>query len=112
MLTNASFQSCNVVAQSLPTIVLNTLINIRQEWELAAGGTSLVDCECQVGLFLFDIVVRLDIPVEEQRHLLGPTLFDEVTKFVISKVNLKIGVCRRTLSILIFSYEIPYGVAL
>jgi hypothetical protein len=82
MLTNTSFQTRNVVTQSLPTKVLDIFINIRQEWELVAGGTSLMHCESPVGLLLFDIVVKLGIPAEEQRRLLGPALFDEVTKFV------------------------------
>ncbi len=82
MLTNTSFQVARVSCSSLPPNVSDALISVRQEWELVAGGTSLLDCESSVGLLLFDIVAKLDIPTEEQRYLLGPALFDEVAEFV------------------------------
>ncbi len=82
MLTNTSFQVSNVRCSSLPPNVSDALISVRQEWESVSEGTSLVHCEGSVGLLLFDIVAKLDIPTEEQRYLLGPALFDEVAEFV------------------------------
>lgn len=82
MLTNTSFQISEVGSSSLPSNVSDALINVRQEWELVAGGTSLLHWESPVGLLLFDIVAKLGIPAEEQRQLLGPALFDDVTRFV------------------------------
>lgn len=82
MLTNTSFQVPKVTRSNLPPNVSDALTSVRQEWESIAGGTSLLRCESSVGLLLFDMVAKLDIPTEEQRHLLGPTLFDEVTEFV------------------------------
>lgn len=82
MLTNTSFQVATVSCSSLPPNVLDALISVRQEWELVAGGARLLDCESSVGLLLFDIVAKLGIPTEEQRHLLGSELFDEVAEFV------------------------------
>jgi len=82
MLTNTSFQISKSGSSSLPSNVSDVLTSVRQEWELVAGGTSLLHCESSVGLLLFDIVAKLDIPTEEQRHLLGPTLFNEMTEFV------------------------------
>ena len=85
MLTNTSFQVSKVSPSSLPPNVSGALINVRQEWELVAEGISLLHCESPVGLLLFDIVAKLDIPAEEQRQLLGPTLFDEVAEFVTNQ---------------------------
>lgn len=82
MLTNTSFHVSNVSRSSLPPNVSDALISVRQEWESVSEGTSLLHLESPVGLLLFDIVAKLDIPTEEQRYLLGSALFDEVTEFV------------------------------
>ncbi len=82
MLTNTSFQISKVSRSSLPPNVSDALISVRQEWESVAGGTSLLNCESPVGLLLFDIVTKLDIPAEDQRLLLGSALLDEVAEFV------------------------------
>ena len=70
---------------ALQTPVIDALTCIRQEWESVADGESLLHHECSVGLLLFDIVMRLEIPVDDQRFLLGATLFDEVSAFVNSQ---------------------------
>ena len=70
-------QSC-----SLQPKVVNALTNVRLDWESAANGKSLLYEKTSVGLVLFDIVSKLNVPVEEQRFLLGPALFDEVSEFV------------------------------
>jgi hypothetical protein len=62
--------------------VIDALANVRSDWEATADGTSLLYQEGSVGLILFDIVSKLNVPVEEQRSLLGSTLFDEITAFV------------------------------
>lgn len=82
MLMNTTFQVSKLTRSSLPPNISDALISVRQEWESVAGGTSLLHCESPVGLLLFDIVAKLGIPAEEQRRLLGSTLFDDVTRFV------------------------------
>ena len=67
---------------SLQSQVINALMNVRSDWEATAEGTSLLYQEGSVGLILFDIVTKLNVPVEEQRSLLGSALFDEITTFV------------------------------
>ena len=62
--------------------VIHALTSVRLDWEAAADGRSLLHQEGSVGLVLFDIVAKLNVPVEEQRLLLGPALFDEITAFV------------------------------
>lgn len=82
MITNTPFQIFGVSAHDLPANMLDVLINIRQEWELTTDGRSLLYCQGSVGLLLFDIVTKLDIPLDEQRRILGSVLFDEMTEFV------------------------------
>jgi len=81
MLTNTSFQASKLSDSGIPASVMNALLSVRKEWEVA-GQTSLLRCECPVGLLLFDIVTKLVISAEEQRYLLGSVLFDEVTEFL------------------------------
>jgi hypothetical protein len=52
------------------------------DWELVAKGGSLLHYEGSIGLILFDIVTKLNVPIEEQRFLLGLSLFDEIAEFV------------------------------
>ncbi|MBX3039038.1 MAG: hypothetical protein KF758_19155 [Anaerolineales bacterium] len=65
-----------------PNTIIDVLIKVRQEWELVAEGKSLLNHEGRVGLLLFDIVTKLNISTEDQRYLLGSSLFDEVTDFI------------------------------
>jgi hypothetical protein len=67
---------------SYPNTIIDVLIKVRQEWELVAEGKSLLHHEGRVGLLLFDIVTKLNISTKDQRHLLGFSLFDEVTDFI------------------------------
>jgi hypothetical protein len=72
----------NKSCSSLQPQVFDALTNVRLDWESAADGKSLLYQESSVGLILFDIVAKLNVSVEEQRSLLGSTLFDEITAFV------------------------------
>ena len=67
---------------SLQPQVIHALTHVRSDWEATANGTSLLYQEGSVGLILFDIVSKLNVPVEQQRFLLGSALFDEITAFV------------------------------
>jgi hypothetical protein len=62
--------------------MIETITAIRKEWELVADGKGLLHLEGSVGLILFDIVTRLNVPVDEQRILLGSALFEEIAEFV------------------------------
>ena len=81
MRTNTSFQASKLSDSGIPASVMNALLSVRKEGAVT-GQTSLLHCECPVGLLLFDIVTKLDISAEEQRYLLGSVLFDEVTEFL------------------------------
>ena len=62
--------------------VLDALTNVRMDWEQVAKGRSLLYHEGSIGLILFDIVTKLNVPIEEQLFLLGSSLFDEIAEFV------------------------------
>ena len=57
--------------------VLENLSVLRQEWEQAAGGDSLLNVPASVGLLLFDVTARLGLTQEEQAQVLGEQLFSE-----------------------------------
>lgn len=62
--------------------MIEVIADLRTEWELVASGKSLLAQEGSVGLILYDIVTRLDLPIDEQRSLLGTQLFSEISDFV------------------------------
>ena len=62
--------------QSLP--VLHALVNIRTEWQEAAGNASLLEVESNLGLLLADIINHLNLPVDLQVAVLGNELFREM----------------------------------
>ena len=62
-----------------PTVI-NSLANIRKEWESATEGESLVDVQSSVGLLLFDVVMALGLNRIEQEQVLGSKLRREVIR--------------------------------
>jgi hypothetical protein len=82
MNTQPAFQNPDLRPTSLQTPMIESLTAIRKEWESVADGKGLLHLEGSVGLILFDIVTRLNIPVGEQRILLGSGLFEDIAEFV------------------------------
>ncbi len=62
--------------QSLP--VVRALVNIRTEWQEAAGNASLLEVESNLGLLLAGIINHLNLPVDLQVTVLGKELFREM----------------------------------
>jgi len=58
--------------------VVLALARIRQEWELAAQGESLIQVEASVGLLLADLVTALGFPPVERVQVLGQRLVDDL----------------------------------
>ena len=58
--------------------VISALSSLRQEWQEAAKGDSLLDMEANVGLMLADFINTLNLSVQEQTQILGPDLFKEM----------------------------------
>jgi hypothetical protein len=64
---------------SIPQVQLISLLStLRQEWQEAAQGQSLLDMEANVGLMLADLVNSLGLSVQEQTLVLGPELYAEM----------------------------------
>ena len=58
--------------------VISALTQIRQEWQDAANGNSLLETEGNVGLILADMINHLHLPSEMQATILGNELFHEL----------------------------------
>lgn len=58
------------------------LTRIRQEWQDAADGKSLLEVEGNIGMLLADLINSVDLPVAEQAQVLGPKLFLEIQDFL------------------------------
>jgi hypothetical protein len=57
---------------------INVLARIRQEWQDATGGISLLAIDGNVGLILADLVNSLELSTEEQIQVLGAELHKEI----------------------------------
>jgi hypothetical protein len=58
--------------------VVNALQSIRQEWQDAAGSSSLLDVESNLGLLLADVLNHLNLSTDVQVRILGNDLFQEM----------------------------------
>jgi len=65
--------------------VLENLSALRQEWESAAEGDSLLDVTASVGLMLFDIATKLGLTPDERSFVLGVQLNNEITTVLVSE---------------------------
>lgn len=61
---------------------VSALAKLREEWQQAAEGTSLLEMEANVGLMLADLVNSLGLSVHEQTLVLGAELFNEVSELL------------------------------
>lgn len=64
--------------------VVLALARIRQEWEIAAQGKSLIQVEASVGLLLADLVMALGFPPVERVQVLGQGLVDDLQDVLLS----------------------------
>jgi len=62
--------------------VLESLVGLRQDWEKAANGESLLHIEGSVGLILHDFAAILNLTLEEWKLLLGASLSEELSAFL------------------------------
>jgi hypothetical protein len=58
--------------------IISVLSTLRQEWQQAAEGASLLEMEANVGLMLADLVNSLGLSTHEQSLVLGPELYAEM----------------------------------
>ena len=64
--------------------LVSTLTRIRQEWQEAAGRTSLIEVEGNMGMLLADLINGLGLGVTEQIQILGGDLHLEMQDFLHS----------------------------
>ena len=67
--------------------LVTTLSRIRQEWQDAADGKSLVEVEGNMGMLLADLLNGIGLGTSEQVQVLGKDLFQEIQDFLRSPVR-------------------------
>jgi hypothetical protein len=67
--------------------LVNTLTRIRQEWQDATSGESLLEVEGNMGMLLADIINNIGLPIEEQVQVLGTELFQEMQELLRSPLH-------------------------
>ena len=63
--------------------VVDTLALIREEWEEAACGLSLVECYTSLGFILVDLADGLGLTQDEQRTAFGSELYKELNTLLL-----------------------------
>ena len=67
--------------------IVTTLSRIRQEWQDAADGNSLIEVEGNIGMLLADLINGVGLETSEQIKVLGTDLFQEMQDFLKSPVR-------------------------
>jgi len=67
--------------------IVGTLTLIRQEWQDAAGHSSLIEVEGNMGMLLADLINGLALRTDEQVQVLGNELFQDMKDFLKSPVQ-------------------------
>ena len=67
--------------------LVTTLSRIRQEWQDAADGKSLVEVDGNMGMLLADLLNGIGLGTSEQVQVLGKDLFQEIQDFLRSPVR-------------------------
>jgi hypothetical protein len=62
--------------------IISTLTRLRQEWQEATVGTSLLETNGNIGLILADLINGFGLNAEAQCQILGNDLFLEIKDFL------------------------------
>lgn len=62
--------------------VISTLTHLRQEWQEATVGASLLETNGNIGLMLADLINGLGLEMQDQQQILGNDLFRELNDFL------------------------------
>ena len=69
--------------QAIPQAkIISTLTRLRQEWQEATAGTSLLETDGNMGLILADLLNGFELDDHDQRQILGNELFRELQDFL------------------------------
>lgn len=63
------------------TQIISTLSRLRQEWQEATEGVSLLETNGNIGLVLADLINGFGLNAEDQIRILGTELFQELKDF-------------------------------
>ena len=64
--------------------IVSTLSRLRQEWQEATAGASLLAIDGNMGLILADLINGFGLNAEDQYQILGSELFSEIQDFLYS----------------------------
>jgi hypothetical protein len=67
--------------------LVSTLTHIREEWQEAAGSSSLIEVEGNVGMLLADVINGVGLRHDERIQVLGADLFREMQDFLNSPAH-------------------------
>ena len=67
--------------------LVSTLTRIREEWQEAAGSSSLIEVEGNVGMLLADMINGIGLRHDEQIQVLGADLFREMQDILNSPAH-------------------------
>jgi hypothetical protein len=62
--------------------IISTLTRLRQEWQEATEGTSLLETDGNMGLVLADLINGFGLNADDQCQILGNDLFRELKDFL------------------------------
>lgn len=62
--------------------IISTLTRLRQEWQEATAGTSLLETNGNMGLVLADLINGFGLNADDQCQILGNNLFHELKDFL------------------------------
>jgi len=72
-----------LTAQAIPqSKVISTLTRLRQEWQEATDGASLLEADGNMGLILADLLNGFELDAHDQCQILGNKLFRELQDFL------------------------------
>jgi len=86
-MTDSASQVRTKIPPSVRNQIVESLTGLREEWEEAAGGKSLLSIHVSTGLILFDIVARLGLAPEDVRAILGTKLCKDLADLVENQAN-------------------------
>ena len=70
--------------------IVQSLAEIRREWEKMVGGESLIEVKASVGLLLEDIADRLQLSTQERYAMLGGKLINEVDCMMEERIRARL----------------------
>ena len=67
--------------------LVTALTRIRQDWQEATSGESLLEVEGNMGMLLADLINNVGLSIDEQAQVLGTELFQELQELLKSPLH-------------------------